>query len=219
MKYFLQSCNVLLIFFVFFVLANHCSGLQNIQFHRRSSRFDVSVQLSVDPLLESVDITSAQASVDVFSRTFLDTFSAKIAGAIIGNIAAGFFLQYISQLFQKKISGTEPSTGEVATSQQVLSRQSIPLSAWLKLLVCIAIDLVGDSSFILPGVGEIEDAVWAPLSTYLMFQLFESNVIAGIEFTKEILPFTDILPLATLVWTLENVIIDTPLNKLLKIPK
>ena len=74
------------------------------------------------------------------------------------------------------------------------------------------IDLGGDVSFLLPGVGELEDAAWAPISSIALAYLFGSNTIAGIDFAKEILPFTDILPVATIAWLLQNVYYDSSLS-------
>ena len=68
-----------------------------------------------------------------------------------------------------------------------------------KLLACLAIDVVGSSSEIIPILGELTDVVYAPIAATLLRSLYGgSNVIFALEFAEEILPFTDILPLATL---------------------
>ena len=57
----------------------------------------------------------------------------------------------------------------------------------------------------LPIVGEATDVIWAPIAALLMRNLFYgSNVVLVLEFAEEILPFTDILPLATLCWVLDT---------------
>jgi hypothetical protein len=89
---------------------------------------------------------------------------------------------------------------------------SIPLSGYAKLLLCLAIDLGSDVSFLIPGIGEAEDVAWAPISAYALNLIFGSNVVSGLEFVKEILPGTDILPLATLAWLLQNVFVESPLT-------
>ena len=38
--------------------------------------------------------------------------------------------------------------------------------------ICIAMDLVGMLSYILPGVAEFLDIIWAPISGYVFFKLF-----------------------------------------------
>lgn len=45
---------------------------------------------------------------------------------------------------------------------------SIPKDAWAKLVVCLVIDGLGDSSFLLPGLGELSDGVYAPLEAFLL---------------------------------------------------
>jgi hypothetical protein len=67
-----------------------------------------------------------------------------------------------------------------------------------KLLLCIAIDVIGSSSELVPVLGEVTDVVWAPIAGLALRSLYGSNVLFVLEFTEEILPFTDILPLATL---------------------
>ena len=81
--------------------------------------------------------------------------------------------------------------------------------AWAKLVVCLVIDGLGDSSFLFPGLGELSDAAYAPLEAFLLGQLFQSNAISGVGFVEEALPFTDILPTATIAWLLENFFADT----------
>lgn len=66
--------------------------------------------------------------------------------------------------------------------------------------MCIAIDVIGSSSEVIPVVGELTDVVWAPIAGTLLRSLYGgSNVLFVLEFAEEILPFTDILPLAT-IW-------------------
>ena len=81
----------------------------------------------------------------------------------------------------------------------------------------LIIDFVGDTSFLLPGIGEAEDIVAAPLEALLIGKLFDSNFVTFVEFAKEILPGTDILPVATIAWFLENVFDDSDLAKLLQL--
>jgi hypothetical protein len=68
-----------------------------------------------------------------------------------------------------------------------------------KLLICIVIDIIGASSELIPILGEVSDVVWAPIAALLLRSLYGSNILFVFEFAEEILPFTDILPLAT-IW-------------------
>ena len=68
-----------------------------------------------------------------------------------------------------------------------------------KLAACIAIDIIGSSSGLVPIVGGLTDVIWAPIAAFLLRSFYGSNVIFALEFAEEVLPFTDILPLAT-IW-------------------
>mmetsp|Transcript_16106 Transcript_16106/g.23666 ORF Transcript_16106/g.23666 Transcript_16106/m.23666 type:complete len:213 (-) Transcript_16106:149-787(-) len=74
----------------------------------------------------------------------------------------------------------------------------------LKLLICIVIDLVGVSSFAAPGVGEVADVGWAPISALLINYLFGNGVFTALALVEELSPGLDIIPTATIAWFLEN---------------
>lgn len=87
-----------------------------------------------------------------------------------------------------------------------------------KLLLCLLIDIIGSSNELIPVVGEVVDIVYAPIAALLLRQLFNgSNVVLALEFTEEILPFTDILPLATICWVVEAFFYDSDFARLLNI--
>ncbi len=176
-------------------------------------------------LVESIDPSSSAVFVDnlhqsagiqsVFSDIsdgFTSTFSFRVIGVLLGNIAATFLIKILSDLLwkktQEKVSETihpmlklpKHTLGSYHTGKQSVE---IPLSAYFTLFLCIIIDLIGDSSFALPGIGEIEDTLWAPASAYVLSNIFNSNVITTLEFVKEILPGTDILPVAVLAWIIK----------------
>jgi hypothetical protein len=74
---------------------------------------------------------------------------------------------------------------------------------WVKLACSLVIDAVGYGSFLLPGLGESTDAGWAPISAILVQALYSSRLLSSLDFVKELLPFTDILPIASIGWCLE----------------
>ncbi|CAB1100012.1 unnamed protein product [Ectocarpus sp. CCAP 1310/34] len=80
---------------------------------------------------------------------------------------------------------------------QQLSRQA-------KLAISVLIDLIGMSSYALPGVGEATDLGWAPISSALIFYLYGNSIFAGLAFVEEILPGFDVIPTATIAWFLTN---------------
>lgn len=70
-----------------------------------------------------------------------------------------------------------------------------------RLAACLVIDFIGLASF---SVGETDDITWAPISALILRFLFQSDTIAALDFVKEILPLTDIVPVASLAWLLET---------------
>lgn len=80
--------------------------------------------------------------------------------------------------------------------------------SFLKLLASVLIDLAGNISYIgnLIGLigGEITDSVFAPISAMLVYLLYRNETIAWINGIEEILPYTDIIPTATIGWFYER---------------
>lgn len=77
------------------------------------------------------------------------------------------------------------------------------MSKYKKLIIGIILDALGYVSFIIPGIGEFSDIVWAPISAWLMTKLYKgrSGKIAGIiNFVEEALPVVDVIPSFTLMW-------------------
>lgn len=74
----------------------------------------------------------------------------------------------------------------------------------IKLFFCLFLDMLGNATYFFP-VAEVGDAVFAPASAVMLKMLYNSNGIAAIGCTEEILPFTDITPTATIAWFMENV--------------
>src|SRR6476660_1708509 len=71
------------------------------------------------------------------------------------------------------------------------------------LLICIVMDLVGYASYAIPGLGELSDVVFAPISAIIFYKMFGGwkGAFGGIfNFAEEILPFTDFIPTFTIVW-------------------
>lgn len=70
------------------------------------------------------------------------------------------------------------------------------------LAFCIVMDLIGCSSFLIPGLGEIVDVVWAPISAIIFFIAFGRKAAFGafFNFAEELLPGTDFIPTFTIAW-------------------
>lgn len=72
-----------------------------------------------------------------------------------------------------------------------------------KLVLSILLDAVGYASFLIPGVGEFSDVIWAPVSAWIMTRMYKGKPgqIAGIiSFVEEIAPGLDVIPTFTLMW-------------------
>lgn len=69
-----------------------------------------------------------------------------------------------------------------------------------KLVSAIVIDVFGYFSFAMPFIGEVSDLIWAPISAVLIFLLFQDPFLSVVGFGEEALPFTDIVPSATIAW-------------------
>lgn len=71
------------------------------------------------------------------------------------------------------------------------------------LILGIVLDLIGMITFVIPGIGEFGDVIWAPISAYLMVKIYKGTAgkVAGVfSFLEEILPFTDFIPSFTIMW-------------------
>ena len=77
------------------------------------------------------------------------------------------------------------------------------MNKYKKLGLGILFDAVGYVSFVIPGIGEFTDIVWAPLSAWLMTKLYKGKsgkVAAVVNFVEEVLPGFDVIPTFTLMW-------------------
>jgi len=77
------------------------------------------------------------------------------------------------------------------------------MNKYKKLALGILFDAIGYVSFLVPGIGEFTDIVWAPASAWLMTKLYKGKtgkIAAVITFVEEALPGLDIIPTFTLMW-------------------
>jgi hypothetical protein len=71
---------------------------------------------------------------------------------------------------------------------------------WVRLAVCVLVDLVGSGSLAVPLVGDALDLVTAPLSALLLLAIFGDPRVTGGVLLEELLPGTDVVPSATIAW-------------------
>ena len=124
-------------------------------------------------------------------------------------IAYVLVLREVRRIRQREERKAREKMAKAAQEAAQRKVESMGPEVWGKLIVCLVIDALGDSSFLLPGLGEGTDIAYAPLEAFLLSQLFRSNVVSGVGFVEEALPFTDVIPTATLAWMTETFFSDT----------
>jgi hypothetical protein len=75
------------------------------------------------------------------------------------------------------------------------------------LAFCVLMDLIGYATYLIPGLGEFGDIIWAPISGIIFFITFGGwkGAFGGIfNFIEEILPGTDFIPSFTIMWFLQR---------------
>ena len=90
-------------------------------------------------------------------------------------------------------------------SPQNLVKFVVPQDLIGKLITSLVLDLIGSSSYLLPVVGEGFDFAWAPIYFIILGALYDDVMpnLKYVGFLEEILPFTDVIPSATLGWVKE----------------
>ncbi|CEP00439.1 Derlin [Plasmodiophora brassicae] len=81
--------------------------------------------------------------------------------------------------------------------------QSLTVADVARLLLCIVVDLIGFVSYLVPGVGETVDVVWAPVSAICIRKLLPDPRLASfafVGFIEEALPGLDFVPTAVCGW-------------------
>ena len=74
---------------------------------------------------------------------------------------------------------------------------------WQFLILGLVLDGIGILSFVIPGIGEFSDVIWAPLAGWLMTRMYRGKTgqIAGVvAFLEELIPGFDFVPSFTLMW-------------------
>jgi hypothetical protein len=78
----------------------------------------------------------------------------------------------------------------------------------VSLYLCIVLDLIGLTSYLLPVVGETIDFVWAPLSGiifYFLFGMKKFGLLGGVfSFLEELAPGLDFIPTFTIAWFIKK---------------
>lgn len=181
---------------------------------------------SSSSLLNAVEYFDGSQVVDpvVISRTFWASLQTRLFSFVIGQALAAVAFFIITAVASQQIGkmGDWVSTRLTSENQRLKLPPSLTSTAlvqpdFTKLIVCIVVDLVGTSSELIPVLGEVTDVVWAPVAALILRSIYGSNVILALEFAEEILPFTDILPLATICWFIDTYQPESNIAKLLQL--
>lgn len=205
------------------------SALETLTTTTTPATFADSIPSSILTAVETFDGNAIVDPV-VVSNVFWTSLKTKVIALIIGQMLATIAFALLSTLVatqisqmgdfvsqkifqqpknQERTSSTKSNrdfvkanTSQYEKYQQNASQRPTPAidADFGKLLICIAVDIIGSSSEVIPILGELTDVVYAPIAATILRSLYGgSNVIFALEFAEEILPFTDILPLAT-IW-------------------
>jgi hypothetical protein len=78
----------------------------------------------------------------------------------------------------------------------------------VNLYLCILLDLIGLTSYLLPAFGETIDIVWAPMSGiifYFLFGMKKFGLLGGFfSFLEELAPGLDFIPTFTIAWLIKK---------------
>jgi hypothetical protein len=160
--------------------------------------------------IAAIEIFDGSSIVDpiVVSNVYWASLQGKILAVIIGQTLAAVTFAILSSFFATQVSqlgdfvSKTPFKAPASTGKPFIKlsdTNNSPTPDFGRLLICLTIDIIGSSSEIVPLLGDLTDVVYAPIAATLLRSIYGSNVIFALEFAEELLPFTDILPLAT-IW-------------------
>jgi len=182
--------------------------------------------------LTAVEVFDGSTIVDpvVVSDVFWSSLRAKFLALIVGQVLSAIVFAAFSSFFATQISQVGSFVTEKLFPEDLTKKNSaqatpnipshqISIDAnYGKLLVCLAIDFFGVASEAIPVLGELADVVYAPVAATLLRSIYGgSNVLFGLEFAEEILPLTDVIPLATIAWVVETYFANSDLAKILSV--
>ena len=164
------------------------------------------------PFLLPIILLSAILGASVVGAGGFLYASSKAGRSHVGGVFGPYYEGMVSsRAGQKLVYNTGPRPTPVSVARQI-----VPTTMWSKLMFCLLLDLIGSSSYLIPLVGEGFDLAWAPLQTILIMAMYDGVAphLKYLSFMEEILPFTDIVPSATIGWAVEfgPQLIDTTLH-------
>lgn len=143
-------------------------------------------------------LTVAASGLGIFSTLYFSTAEGR--GKIAECVAPIYTTMLMTPSGQRCIYNTGPRPTPVQMARLVVPDEMIT-----KLFLSLLIDFIGSSSYLLPVVGEAFDLAWAPFQTVLVAAMYDDTTpsLKYLSFAEEILPFTDLVPTATMGWLKE----------------
>lgn len=206
------------------------SGGTHCKYQGRPMLPDASSMIAALEVFDGSTIVDPVVVSDVFWASLKGKIIAILIGQALATVAFGllswFLSSQISQLggfVAQSFSSKDSSISEKNPPSKFMKANEIPsfirpAPDFGKLLICLAIDILGSSSEVIPFLGEVTDILYAPIAATVLRNLYgNNNILFGLEFAEEILPFTDILPLATICWVVDTYLPESDIAKLLKL--
>lgn len=113
-----------------------------------------------------------------------------------------------------KRNNHEDSTSNLPTTSSTLSSTSLvqlasapppssPKRLAIKFFVSLVIDVIGGIAASIPYFGSLFEVIWAPVSSFLIYNLYQSKLFAGLGLIEELIPIVGLFPTALLAWLKE----------------
>jgi len=183
-------------------------------------------------VFDGSELTETVVVSNLFRKMLFASIKTVIVGQLVSVVLFAIFCtvtvnqlpkigDWVSKsIFQEK-DGKEGSRFSLAFVEDFIDKwvqqPSITEINIQKLLLSILIDTIGSTSELVPIIGELTDILWAPIAASALRYMYGSNVVFALEFTEEILPLVDVLPLATFCLVVETFFSDAEIARGLEI--
>ena len=222
------TCTVYLYPVQLYATETHQAPVANVP---RSPSLGVSVDMTILAFAHTTPLASWRHGGSALRVAARIAPSAALIGGVVGDVretvrtvvpavyAATFALPLVAvtglRLSAKPSGNDAPAAAAKAAAAAAAQLAKIDLAQWLKLGLALGIDFAGDATLLLPGVGETADLAWAPLAYFALRAMGFGERLARCGALEEALPFTDVIPTATLAWLLETLYPESAAAKLL----
>lgn len=187
-----------------------------------SSPFGSTSILTAFEVFDGKDIVEPVVVSNVFWVSLQEKLTYFVAGQLLAvavfvvlATVAGQQLSQLGDFLDDKIFSQEPSSSTKDWKIPPKRTTALESSDFTRLFVSIAIDIVGS---LVPKLGTIADVTWAPIAGILLRSVYNgSTILFLLEFSEEVLPFTNVLPLATLCWVVDIYFAESDLAQLLRL--